>query len=625
MPKTRNITPTTPVKVGKQQAERTVSVSEPRHVETPTSAKKKKKKKGKGKAPETELFSNVGVTTMHNTAYGVHDGEYMYEDEDLVMEEGMADYDSYVPRSFARSRTGLSPDLQSVHLSTTASLASLTAGTRYCTGHHDIPTDDYRAEHVQLLAELTKKVEMVASEARAGNGDVRESLEALPKGLRSFMQNALSKMADMGLGAEEMKQHAMYAIAQHCLGPELGMPPSGYANSNGTDGDDGGRHAEFDQQALSELTLQKVFERLFSGKVPGTTRGGGGGVGQTALHANVVLSHEFMEDGDLEGEEDEEFSDDDEGFGMERRMDFRPGGLTAMSRKTVVGTLPTTATTTTTTPGTTRPMTTTGSMRGEYMYSEGLPAVPEMGTEGVTEKRKKKKKRKSRVGFDNPRVEIEPGLEAGVIPDMESDADCDNRAAAERETEFRSSLAPHPTSNSPSTMPPARNPPPPSSRAAGKQPMSYAAPPPQTQSAQTNTTLPRSARAAGKAPAPPPQAYPNHHTQHTQHTHQHPSPPVSNASVSQKHRQPAGSQSANPNPKSNSKIWSTNTSEERERIKEFWLGLGEEERRALVKVEKEAVLRKMKEQQKHSCTCAVCGRKRFVTHLSLFLIAENFY
>ncbi|CAJ0910287.1 15503_t:CDS:2, partial [Entrophospora sp. SA101] len=32
----------------------------------------------------------------------------------------------------------------------------------------------------------------------------------------------------------------------------------------------------------------------------------------------------------------------------------------------------------------------------------------------------------------------------------------------------------------------------------------------------------------------------------------------------------------------------------------------EEERRSLVKVEKEAVLKKMKEQQKHSCSCSVC-------------------
>lgn len=67
--------------------------------------------------------------------------------------------------------------------------------------------------------------------------------------------------------------------------------------------------------------------------------------------------------------------------------------------------------------------------------------------------------------------------------------------------------------------------------------------------------------------------------------------------------------SSGPGP-GNSKIWSTSTTEERERIKEFWLNLSEDERRNLVKVEKDTVLRKMKEQQKHSCSCAVCGRKR---------------
>ncbi|RIB08910.1 salt tolerance down-regulator-domain-containing protein [Gigaspora rosea] len=48
-------------------------------------------------------------------------------------------------------------------------------------------------------------------------------------------------------------------------------------------------------------------------------------------------------------------------------------------------------------------------------------------------------------------------------------------------------------------------------------------------------------------------------------------------------------------------IWNTNNNEERQRIKEFWLQLGEEEQQSLVKFEKKAVLKKMKEQQKHSC------------------------
>ncbi|KIP06663.1 hypothetical protein PHLGIDRAFT_450177 [Phlebiopsis gigantea 11061_1 CR5-6] len=137
--------------------------------------------------------------------------------------------------------------------------------------------------------------------------------------------------------------------------------------------------------------------------------------------------------------------------------------------------------------------------------------------------------------------------------------------------------------------------PPPSSRAAGKQPMAYAQPAPAN-------PPPPSRRAASKAPIT------SHAYQHN-HTHHHPSPPSSNASQPHKHRPPANGTASPPQVKNN-KIWSTSTTEERERIKEFWLGLGEDERRNLVKIEKDAVLRKMKEQQKHSCMCAVCGRKR---------------
>ncbi|KAI9892405.1 MAG: Stress response protein nst1 [Vezdaea aestivalis] len=76
---------------------------------------------------------------------------------------------------------------------------------------------------------------------------------------------------------------------------------------------------------------------------------------------------------------------------------------------------------------------------------------------------------------------------------------------------------------------------------------------------------------------------------------------------------------------SKDRIWNTSTQEERERIKEFWLGLGEEERRSLVKVEKEAVLRKMKEQQKHSCSCTVCGRKRTAIEEELEVLYDAYY
>ncbi|KAI9675817.1 MAG: Stress response protein nst1 [Trizodia sp. TS-e1964] len=73
------------------------------------------------------------------------------------------------------------------------------------------------------------------------------------------------------------------------------------------------------------------------------------------------------------------------------------------------------------------------------------------------------------------------------------------------------------------------------------------------------------------------------------------------------------------------RIWNTSTQEERERIKDFWLSLGEEDRRSLVKVEKEAVLRKMKEQQKHSCSCTVCGRKRTAIEEELEVLYDAYY
>lgn len=64
---------------------------------------------------------------------------------------------------------------------------------------------------------------------------------------------------------------------------------------------------------------------------------------------------------------------------------------------------------------------------------------------------------------------------------------------------------------------------------------------------------------------------------------------------------------------------------EREKIRDFWLGLSEIERRALVKIEKESVLRKMKDQQRHGCSCAVCGRKRSAIEEELEVLYDAYY
>jgi hypothetical protein len=74
-----------------------------------------------------------------------------------------------------------------------------------------------------------------------------------------------------------------------------------------------------------------------------------------------------------------------------------------------------------------------------------------------------------------------------------------------------------------------------------------------------------------------------------------------------------------------STIWNTTSQQEQQNIKEYWLSLGEEERKSLLKIEKEAVIRKMKQQQKHSCSCTVCGRKRTAIEEELEMLYEGYY
>lgn len=72
-------------------------------------------------------------------------------------------------------------------------------------------------------------------------------------------------------------------------------------------------------------------------------------------------------------------------------------------------------------------------------------------------------------------------------------------------------------------------------------------------------------------------------------------------------------------------IWNTSSQQERQNIKDFWLSLSEDDRKALLKIEKEAVLKKMKQQQKHSCSCTVCGRKRTAIEEELEVLYEGYY
>lgn len=140
----------------------------------------------------------------------------------------------------------------------------------------------------------------------------------------------------------------------------------------------------------------------------------------------------------------------------------------------------------------------------------------------------------------------------------------------------------------------------PSSRAAGKQPVYSQPSAPPTRTNRSSAT---------KSPAPP-----------NPYNHGYPKTASTNGNSSLTKRPTGGGDGG-----TKSKLWSNSTEEERERIKEFWLGLSEAERRDLVKLEKEAVLKKMKEQQKHSCSCAVCGRKRHAIEEELEVLYDAYY
>lgn len=466
-----------------------------------TNGKRKKKKKGKGK--DLELDPAFRGMAFEDRIYT--------EDEHIH-----ADFANGYPEPETRSasRTGLSPELESVHLSTTASLsASLAAVARQNPG---MVTE---ADLAATVNHLTRGIEPDA-EGRYDD----EYMEHLPENIRSFVRNTSLNLRTYGDGAE--KTQAMWAIAQqiHASGAKHGQNGARYAAGTFP------TTVPFDPSMFSDPAAFGL--QAANGLHP---------LGAEGDPTNVVLLNEYASEGAYE--EDDYYSDELDEFD-DPHEDMRRAAMYAQEA---------------------------GARGGGGGYGPGY-------SPGRKKKPKKKKRQPQRP------ADGEGG--GRETPETPGDAGVGNSP--------RRVSAPNPM---PTARPPPSSNPPPSSRAAGKQPMSYTPPAPAA-------NPPPSRRAASKAPIT------SHAYQHN-HTHHHPSPPSSNASAPHKPRPPANG-TAGAGPVKNNKIWSTSTTEERERIKEFWLGLGEEERRNLVKIEKEAVLRKMKEQQKHSCSCAVCGRKRSV-------------
>ena len=78
--------------------------------------------------------------------------------------------------------------------------------------------------------------------------------------------------------------------------------------------------------------------------------------------------------------------------------------------------------------------------------------------------------------------------------------------------------------------------------------------------------------------------------------------------------------------KSASSVWDADADKtEQEKLREFWIGLKEDERRELVKIEKHAILKEMKGQQRYICSCSVCGRRREVLEEELEMLYDAYY
>ncbi|ODV91108.1 hypothetical protein CANCADRAFT_116805 [Tortispora caseinolytica NRRL Y-17796] len=72
-------------------------------------------------------------------------------------------------------------------------------------------------------------------------------------------------------------------------------------------------------------------------------------------------------------------------------------------------------------------------------------------------------------------------------------------------------------------------------------------------------------------------------------------------------------------------IWDTSSHEEQERIREFWLGLSEAERKDLVQIDKETFKEQLSMEHTNLCPCSVCGRRRSLMQGSLGSIYDSFY
>ena len=583
--------------------------------------KKKRKKKGKGKSVDettTTSSSSNPATSAHPTSIahlGMYDLDAEEDQEEDEDDDTIPPLEPLPPRTSSYTQTGLSPTLESVHFSTTASLAAAsTANARSPAAHSELmatANDLYRNMGMMHGPGGEGGITMTATAARGGgagggagaggfrvggagviSADDEEYWAAFPPHIKNFVRSVWAQAPFESPGDERAKAQAMYAIAQQMV--QSGKTSASATTTMATNGKGvttttttvpDGVSLPFDPSMFSDpaftLSLEQAAAAFGAPPAP---------LGTTTKTTNVVIEQQgYYSDEEEDGED--LLADEDNGQPATARLTQAELILSYQQALR--------------------------QQKQHFQRHHNSNLATSIKRPSHPPPQPPPPAEPSPIGAELPKrmPGPTPSAPARLIrkpsaPDQSSDIHLNKQMPTAAAAAAVVGLKSQPQPPAPPPLPAAA---PPSSRAAGKQPMAYAQSP-QGQQQPQNTAAPggqrpTSARAASKAPLPP-HAYPHNHPHH------HPSPPSSNASAPHKPRPPATG-NTNPStqpapPKQPNKIWSTSTTEERERIKEFWLGLGEEERRNLVKIEKDTVLRKMKEQQKHSCSCAVCGRKRFV-------------
>lgn len=559
-------------------------------------AKKKKKKKGKGKAvePDQPLEGEEG-----------EGGDYVLDEAPPPTSTPGLDTELtlpplHSPHSFPSGHTGLSPTLESVHFSTTATL-NATATTNPVAQNELLATANDLYRNMGMMHGPAGEAGVGISVGGGGGGggelgpDDEEYWAAYPAHIKQFVRSVWHKPSSITRTSGDLKPpnssitkaQAMYTIAQQ-------MVQSHSANtSTGITTEKGSERAiptlPFDPSMFSDPAFGVSMQQAAAAYRDINGHGNSLPGQHAASVTNIVVEQEgvyFSDDEEEQVEEGDEEGDEELIEQAEELLENEPARAVELI----------------------------------LSYQEALHQ--RATTQNSISAKEQKIGVNSSIKYGLPNsskypTPSAPAPLAAIRKPLQTVPQSD-KPTSDIQKQMPTAANQRPNHPQQTSLPP---PPPPSSRAAGKQPMSYTPVSTGTGTGTgagiganaTNGPVRTSARAASKAPLPP-HAYPPNHSHH------HPSPPSSNASAPHKPRPPASNNlnssaagAHNTPPTKPNKIWGTSSTEERERIKEFWLGLGEEERRNLVKIEKDTVLRKMKEQQKHSCSCAVCGRKRYVS------------